>query len=219
MIRNGRRAAVGAAVEAFDVAGGRVQTVRTSRGRFSAESLCITSGAWSAGLVERLGVQIAVRPIRGQIALLNCLRPVLRRVINDGPRYLVPRPDGRVLVGSTEEDVGFDKRTTTEAIHGLLQFALGLAPALGESQLERVWAGLRPGNADGLPYLGRVPGLERVYVAAGHFRSGLHLSPATAMVMSQLIRGETPEIDLQPFRVDRDRVSGIGNRKSVVGDR
>jgi len=193
----------GAAVEAFDVSSGRVRAVRTASGTFSAESLCIAGGAWSAGLVERLGIQIAVRPIRGQIALLNCLRPVLRRVINHGPRYLVPRPDGRVLVGSTEEDVGFDKRTTAEAIQNLLQFALRLAPALGEAQLERCWAGLRPGTLDGLPYLGSVPGLERVYVAAGHFRSGLHLSPATAMVMSQLIRGETPEIDLSPFRVDR----------------
>lgn len=193
----------GAAVEAFDVAGGRVQSVRTSSGTFSAESLCIAGGAWSTWLVERLGVHIPLRPIRGQIALLNCLRPLLRRVINVGPRYLVPRPDGRVLVGSTEEDVGFDKRTTADAIHGLLQFVLRLAPALGEAQLERCWAGLRPGTADGLPYLGNVPGLERAYVAAGHFRSGLHLSPATAMVMSQLIRGETPEIDLRAFRLDR----------------
>jgi glycine oxidase len=194
---------VGAGVEAFDVAGDRIRAVRTAGGSFFAEAVCITGGAWTAGIVEHLGMRVAIRPIRGQIALLNCTRALLRRVINDGPRYLVPRPDGRVLVGSTEEDAGFDKRTTVEAIAGLLAFALRLSPALGEAQLERSWAGLRPGTADGLPYLGAIPGLKNAYVAAGHFRSGLYLSPATAMVMSQLIRGEAPEIDLRPFRLDR----------------
>ena len=91
----------GAGVDAFEVSGGRVRAVRTTVGDFSAESLCIAGGAWTAGIAERLGLHLAMRPIRGQIALLSCLQPLLRRVINVGPRYLVPRPDGRVLVGST----------------------------------------------------------------------------------------------------------------------
>jgi glycine/D-amino acid oxidase-like deaminating enzyme len=84
-----------------------------------------------------------------------------------------------------------------------LRFAISLIPRLGELPVERCWAGLRPGTADGLPYLGPVPGLNNAFVAVGHYRSGLHLSPATAVVMGQLIRGMKPEIDLSPFRVER----------------
>ena len=193
----------GLAVDDFEVRGGRLQAVRAGGESLTADAYCITSGAWTRQLLARLGIQPRIKPIRGQIALVDCQRPLLRRVINDGPRYLVPRPDGRLLVGSTEEDAGFDKRTTAAAISGLLRFAIELCPALGQTPLERCWAGLRPGTADGLPYLGPLPGIENAFVAAGHFRQGLHLSPGTAVVMSQLIRGQTPQIDLTPFRVDR----------------
>jgi glycine oxidase len=115
----------------------------------------------------------------------------------------VPRDDGRVLVGSTEEEAGFDKSTTKEAIRELTQLAIELVPTLRHAQVERTWAGLRPGSFDGLPYLGPIPGLENAFVAAGHFRSGLHLSTGTAVVMGQLIRGLQPEIDLAPFQIAR----------------
>jgi glycine oxidase len=123
--------------------------------------------------------------------------------VNEGRRYLVPRDDGRLLVGSTEEDVGFDRGTTADAIAGLLEFAMSLVPNLARATLERFWAGLRPATEDGLPYLGSVPDVENAFVAAGHFRSGLQLSTSTARVMGQLVRGLAPEIDLEPFRLDR----------------
>src|SRR5690606_21524108 len=163
----------------------------------------IAGGAWSGAILERLGCRAAIRPMRGQIVMLSGTAPLVRRVVNLGESYLVPRPDGRMLVGSTMEDVGFDKRNTACAIGELIQFALRLVPDLKTFQPERIWAGLRPGNADGLPYLGGVPGLENAYVAAGHFRQGLHLSTGTAVVMSQLMRGQKPQIDLSPFRIDR----------------
>jgi len=141
--------------------------------------------------------------MRGQIALLNPGRPVLRRIINCGPRYLVPRVDGRVLVGSTMEHVGFDTRTTAEGIGGLLEMAGALAPGLASAPVERCWAGLRPGTPDGLPYLGRIPGYDNAFIAAGHYRSGLQLAPATAVVMRQLLRGESTSVPLDAFRMDR----------------
>jgi glycine oxidase len=190
-------------VEECEIRGGRVESVRTPLGRCSAEAVVLTTGCWSGVWAHRLGVRLAVRPVRGQIVLLDCHAGKPRRVINVGPRYLVPRRDGRLLVGSTEEDAGFAARTTAKGVSGLLNFALELVPALADARLERCWAGLRPGTADGLPYLGRLPGLKNAYVATGHFRSGLQLSPGTAIVMSQLIRGQPPEIDLTPFRVDR----------------
>lgn len=193
----------GAAAHDVEIRGDRITAVRTSVGALQADQVCLTAGAWSAALAERWGVTAAIKPIRGQIVLLATPRPVLARIINEGARYLVPRRDGRLLVGSTEEDAGFDRSTTAGAIGGLLEFALGLAPQLAAAQIERSWAGLRPCTGDGLPYLGRVPHLDNAFVAAGHFRGGLQLSPGTAVVMSQLMRGERPAVDLHAFRVDR----------------
>lgn len=194
----------GTSVEEFIVRDGRVCGIVTSGGSISAAHLCVTSGPWTKTLLARMRVELGIRPVRGQMALLSSPQPLIRAVINEGRRYLVPRPDGRVLVGSTEEDVGFDKRTTAEGIAGLLNFAFGLVPALADFSIEQCWAGLRPGTRDDLPYLGRLPGLENAFVAAGHFRGGLHLSPATAVVMARLMRGEPPGVDLTPFRIERE---------------
>jgi glycine oxidase len=193
----------GVVAEDFEIRGGRMRAVRTNRGPLRAESVCLTTGSWTAALARRLGTTPAIRPIRGQMVLLSLARPALSRIVNEGSRYLVPRDDGRLLAGSTEEDVGFDKSTTAGGIAGLLEFALSLVPDLDQAQVEHSWAGLRPATSDGLPYLGRVPGLENAFVAAGHFRGGLQLSTGTAVVMSQLIRGQEPLIDLTPFRLDR----------------
>lgn len=193
----------GIAAEEFELAGGKVVRVKTNAGLRTAERYCLTSGAWTQPLLARLFIPTGILPVRGQMVLYRCERPPFTRILNEGPRYLVPRDDGRVLAGSTEEEVGFDKSNTAEGIAELRQFAEELVPALREAPIERTWAGLRPGSFDGSPYLGQVPGLDNAFVAAGHFRSGLYLSPATAVVMSDLLLGRTPEIDLTPFRVGR----------------
>lgn len=193
----------GVPVDDFAVHNCRVEAALAGGQAFKANRYCITGGAWTQTLLARLGRNVPIKPIRGQIVLLSSGGRVLKHVINDGHRYLVPRSDGRILVGSTEEDAGFDKRNTAEAVGGLLRFAVDLVPALGDHTIERTWAGLRPCSADGLPYLGQIPGLENAFVAAGHYRQGLHLSPGTAVVMSELMSGEKPRIDLTPFRVDR----------------
>jgi glycine oxidase len=177
--------------------------VQTAVGPVRARQYCFTAGAWTGQMLQRLGIATGIMPVRGQMVLFRCDEPPIKRIVNEGSRYLVPREDGRVLAGSTEEEVGFDKRTTEEAVADLTDFARGLVPALREASIEQVWAGLRPGSFDGLPYLGPLPGLTNAFVAAGHFRSGLFLSTATAVVMSQLIRDEQPQIDLAPFRVGR----------------
>jgi glycine oxidase len=182
---------------------GDIREVTTSAGPLRARKYCFAAGAWTGQLLSRLGVPIAVLPLRGQMVMFRCPRPPIRHIVNEGSRYIVPRDDGRVLAGSTEEEVGFDKRTTGEAIGELTAFARELVPALVDAPVEQSWAGLRPASFDGLPYLGSLPGLANAYVAAGHFRSGLYLSPATAVVMSQLLRGDQPQIDLAPFRVGR----------------
>lgn len=187
----------------FDFSNGSMTAVRTDVGVLHADQYCITSGAWTQRLLMGLGITTGIMPIRGQMVMFKCEKPPFRRVVNEGPRYLVPRDDGRVLVGSTEEEVGFDKRTTDEGVSELVSLARQLVPVLCDAPIENSWAGLRPGSFDGFPYIGRMPGLDNAYVAAGHYRSGLHMSPGTAVVLRQLMFGDEPEIDLTPFRVGR----------------
>jgi glycine oxidase len=164
----------------------------------------VAAGAWSSGVLARLGVRVETPPLKGQIVLLKGDRPLLRRIVEHGKNYLVPREDGRILVGATEEEAGFDTRTTSEALHDLLAEAHRLCPGLIEARVERSWAGLRPGSVDSRPYLGFAPGWSNVIVATGHKRAGLQLAPATAEVIADLVLGRTPRVDLTPFRLDRE---------------
>src|SRR5262249_45579767 len=157
--------------------------VRTRSGTTHAGRFLLCAGAWSDELLAPLGWRPGIRPVRGQIALLNTGRDGPLPLLLAGKRYLVPRGDGLVLVGSTEEDAGFDVRPTAGGVAGLLALATALVPSLAGAALERSWAGLRPGSPDGLPYMGRVPGVENVFVGAGHFRAGLQLSPASGRVL------------------------------------
>ena len=187
----------------FDVEDGRIVAVRTNHGERRAHRVCLTTGAWSQAIAAKLGFAIPIKPIRGQMLLLQLETPILQRIVNVGRRYLVPRHDGRILVGSTLEDVGFASYPTAAGVAGLLEFGLRLMPQLVGARFETAWAGLRPATADGLPYLGPLPGLTNGFIAAGHYRAGLHLSPITAILMRRLIMGEEPQFDLSPFRVDR----------------
>lgn len=200
--RRGVDVSPGVEAHGFVTRGRRIDAVQTNAGPIAAGAICVAGGAWSAGLLAPLGIVLDVRPVRGQMVLLSGETP-LRRIVNEGKRYLVPRGDGRVLVGSTEEDAGFDKSTTVAGIGGLLELASKLAPHLATARLERCWAGLRPASADGAPYLGGLPGYDNGFVATGHFRAGLQLSPGTALLMAQLMRGVPTSLDLAPFAPDR----------------
>jgi glycine oxidase len=183
--------------------GSRVLAVEGERGRLLARQFLLAAGAWTEALLADTAYRPGIRPIRGQIVLFKTGRPGVRPVLLQGKRYLVPRTDGRILAGSTEEDVGFDARTTDEGITELVQFAHRLIPSLKDTEVERSWAGLRPGSPDGLPYLGHIPGWENLHIAAGHFRAGLQLSPATGLVMAQHLLGKRLLLPLDAFRLDR----------------
>jgi glycine oxidase len=193
------RLAPGCAIRGFVRHGDRIVSAETDRGRFAAGRFLVAAGAWTDRLLAPLGWAPGVTPVRGQIALLNTGSQGVRPIVLQGKRYLVPRTDGRVLVGSTEEDAGFDARPTAGGVGGLLAFAAGLVPSLADAPLERCWAGLRPGSPDGLPFLGPVPGLDNLFVASGHFRAGIQLSPATALVLTELLLGQPTTVPLEPF--------------------
>jgi glycine oxidase len=159
-------------------------------------------------LLLPLGWDLPVTPVRGQIALVNPGRPIIQHVLMWGAQYMVPRSEGRILVGSTEEHVGFDKKTTAAGIQGLLALAIKLVPELGQATLEQSWAGLRPGSPDHLPYLGRVPGTANLLVATGHFRAGIQLSLGTAQVVAELVQGLPLTVPIDAFTIERVRRSG-----------
>jgi glycine oxidase len=192
----------GQPVTGFSQAAGRITAACTASARYSAQHFVVAGGAWSTRLLAESGVRLDIEPVRGQMLLLRADARPIRHVIECGARYLVPRDDGRILIGSTEEWVGFEKRNTVEAVDGLLAFATDLVPSLCDAQFETAWSGLRPHARRGRPYIGRLPAFENLFVAAGHFRSGLYLSPVTARLVAQLIVGEPVEIPLEAFGVD-----------------
>ncbi|MBL4883068.1 MAG: glycine oxidase ThiO [Planctomycetaceae bacterium] len=189
-------------VRALETQGKKIQAVVTDLGRYSADRVLFAAGAWSQELGRLLQVSVPVTPIRGQIVLLNTPGQ-LKQIIEQGKRYLVPRADGRLLIGATEERVGFDRRNTAQAVGGLIQFATQLVPSLENAEVERTWVGFRPGSPDNLPLLGRAVPWENAFVATGLYRAGLSLSPITGRLMRQLILGESPEISLSDFSVTR----------------
>ncbi len=187
----------------WHIDGSRIRAWCCAHGAIRADTFCVAAGAWSYPLLRQLGVATGILPIRGQIVVFMLEQPPLRHIWNEGSRYLVARQDGLLLVGSTEEEVGYCKEITTEAVEQLTQFARRLLPAIAQLPVARAWAGLRPGSFDGWPYLGQATPWENLYVCAGHFRSGLYLAPATAQVMADLLTGGIPRIDLAPFSLNR----------------
>ncbi|HQX51842.1 MAG TPA: glycine oxidase ThiO [Planctomycetaceae bacterium] len=181
----------------------RIAEVRTDNRVLHLDKICFTAGAWTTALLQPLGFSIPIKPVRGQIVQLQLPAQPFRCVIELGRRYLVPRRDGLILVGSTEEDVGFAKHTTTGGIDGLLEFAKSLVPSLAYAEVVMTWAGLRPRSPDELPLLGPVSGLSNAFIGAGHFRSGLQMSPATGRILADLLLHREPEICLDGLTSDR----------------
>lgn len=177
--------------------------LRTEEGVEQADACVVAAGAWSAELLASCGIEVPLEPVRGQIVLLNTGRRILNHVIEYGKMYLVPRNDSRVLIGATEEWAGFEKRNTAAGVQSLIEFACQLVPALKDATIEKCWSGLRPCCSDRLPIIDRLPSNERVIVATGHYRYGLHLSAATGHLVRQLVMQESPDVRLEDFSCGR----------------
>lgn len=166
-------------------------------------TIVLCGGVWAGQAAADFGLSLSVVPIRGQILLYRFDRPRFRAIVNEGHRYLVPRDDGHVLVGSCEEEVGFTSGTTPEMLEMLAQWAGGVVPELQTLQPVKSWSGLRPGTFDGFPIIGRMPEVDKLLVASGHYRSGIYLAPATAAVIADLIQHQAPVVDPAAFAVGR----------------
>jgi glycine oxidase len=184
--------------------GDRVQGLSLDHERISAGSVVLAAGSWS-GLVEGTSLPASViEPVRGQMVLLSACPPIVRRILFSGHGYVVARRDGRVLVGSTMEKVGFQKGVTAFGLSSILSFAMELVPELASLPVTATWSNFRPRTRDGLPLLGRSP-IAGLYLATGHFRNGILLAPVTAELIADLVLGKDPSLDLAPYGVSRLR--------------
>lgn len=178
---------------------GRVKHLATTQGDFSADACIVTAGAWSKTLLGVHALQVDIKPIRGQMLLFKFDTPPLPHIVLQNDMYLIPRRDGHLLVGSTREDVGFDKSTTEEARAMLLQRAALLLPALRDMPVVKHWAGLRPGSPGNIPTIGRHPQLTNLYINSGHYRYGVTMTPASVEVLLNTINSTPQPFDVSPY--------------------
>lgn len=182
---------------------GQSIVVETTNGNIDAGAFVNSCGAWAGSLhgttgnfaPERLGIE----PRKGQLVTVQMPdSESLKRVLRTPEIYLVPRGDGRIVIGATIEHRGFDKAVDSDVVQTLVDEACALWPPLAAARVVDTWVGLRPGSGDGLPLMGRCGG-DHLWMAAGHFRNGILLAPATARIMRQLLAGERPEVPVGPF--------------------
>ena len=192
-------------VREITCAADRVTGVVTERGRDPADIVVLAAGAWSR---EIGGIPPAhlppVRPIKGQMLAVQMdpAAPLLRHVLWLPRGYLVPRRDGRLVIGATVEERGFDARLTAGGLFALIEGAWRALPAIEELPIAEMWVGFRPGSRDDAPMLGP-SGIDRLVVATGHHRNGILLTPVSAAVVSTyILSGMLPEI-ARPFSPER----------------
>ncbi len=177
---------------------GRIAGVETNRGIFSADLYLLAAGAWSRKLLEGFGVSLPeIWPAKGQMLLFEA-PGWLDRMVMAGDHYLIPRRDGKLLVGSTVE-VSEVPLPTADALRKLHRFALSLFPRLRRAPLIAQWAGLRPAAPRGIPYIGRHPEIPNLYLNCGHFRNGVVMAPASARLVVDLMEGRPPIVEPKPF--------------------
>lgn len=193
----------GEPVLAFIQQGMRVVGVRTPTATFPAQTVIVANGAWAANLLQPLGIHLPVKPMRGQMLAVRTVPRVIHQIVYGRHMYLVPRPDGEILIGATVEDVGFRKEVTLEGMEQLIQAGRLVAPGIMGQPILRTWSGLRPGSPDGLPLIGPIDGQPGILLAIGHYRNGILLGPMTGLLVKQLIVDGvcSPYLDLlQPER-------------------
>ncbi len=191
----------GSPVIEVEVADGHAAGVKTTRSDYAAGVVVNCSGAWAAQIPP---LPIPTRPVKGQMVCVvpqagaHHAGPLIQHVVRAPEIYIIPRSDGRILLGATVEEAGFDKRVDPQTIQRLYRAGAAAVPALEAMRIHDAWAGLRPGTPDNLPILGETS-LPSYYAATGHYRDGILLAPITAQLMAELITGYEPSLDIAAF--------------------
>ncbi len=195
--------------------GDRVHGVELSTGEFvSAPTVVIAAGCWSSGIDGiPADARPPIRPVKGQLLRLKApqetpfLRHIVRGLVHGSSVYLVPRPDGEVILGATSEERGFDERITLDAVYSLVRDARLLIPGITELELTEICTGLRPGSPDNAPVVG-AQGPDGLLWATGHYRNGALLAPITGKAIAALATGGDVPVELAPFTPERFHRSG-----------
>ncbi len=177
----------------------RVVGVNSSAGRFLSETVVIAGGAWSGQLLAELPFPPALAPVRGQMLLFETQMPLFHHILLREEIYAVPRSDGRVLIGSTLERVGFDKSVTPRARSVLEAAAFGLVPGLEQAKFVGHWSGLRPYAERDTPIIAAHPAIRGLYANTGHYRLGVTLAPGSARLVADVILVRSPVVDREVF--------------------
>jgi glycine oxidase len=199
----GVRVMPGLSVHALRIEDGKVLGVETSNGILSAPVIVIAAGAWSTLINSTVTPPFQIEPVRGQMLCFEARPQIARHVIYSSLGYLVPRRDGRVLAGSTEERVGFDKRVTSEGRDAIKSMAVEMAPGIAALPEIDSWAGFRPRAKDGLPVLGSSAEVAGLFYATGHYRNGILLAPITGKVIAEMIVDRIMPPGIEAFSPNR----------------
>jgi len=209
MNRAGVELIEGSEVTAIATDHGKATGVMFAGRRLDADVVVVAAGTWASPLLEPLGLNVKVIPARGQMIAVSGRRRPLSRVLHSSKIYLVPRRDGRILIGATVEYAGFLKAVTVGAMKHLLSAAVELAPSLRGFEIVETWCGLRPDTLDHLPIMGP-SGVNNLLLATGHFRNGILLAPITAGLVSDVIVTGRVSPDLEPFSANRFAAENAG---------
>lgn len=175
-------------VEKLNTTNGKIESVETKIGeKHLADVVILATGAWTS-LIKGVGLNLPkVKPIRGQMISFHTAKRLFTRVIYSPRGYIVPRKLGRILVGATVEDVGFENETTENGIETVWENGVEISPSLENLPIDKKWSGLRPFANYGLPILGKIPETENLYTATAHYRNGILLAPLTAKILAEKI--------------------------------
>ncbi len=178
------------AVERLIIEKDRIAGVIANGQTYYADKVLVAGGAWTAGLLDDYGDVPDIQPVKGQMILFKGPSGLLNRMVLSENHYLIPRKDGRILCGSSIEYSGFNKSTSSKIKKGLLQSAVSIFPALLKLEIERHWAGLRPGTPNGDPVIRAHENIQGLYINAGHFRNGIILGLGSAQDITRLIMSD-----------------------------
>lgn len=164
-----------------------------------ADTFVIAAGCWAGTLTAQLDIPIQIGPAKGQIVLVEAMPPPFQHIVDGLGIYIVPRADGKILLGATVEYVGYDKTATVDGTKQMIDAGIAIAPQLAHSTFVQTWAGLRPYAKKG-PLLGYLPGYDNVVLASGHFKNGILLAPITGQLVAELLTTGQPSLSLEPFQ-------------------
>ena len=200
--KQGAQFLCGSPVDEFVLQNGKVVSVKVNGNNISADKFVITTGCWTEELTTNLDYPVSVPPIPGQMILTETIPKMIGQIVEGAGVYLVPRTDGKILIGATVESSSYDKRASLCNTMELIQAGIRNVPNLATAPLLQTWVGLRP-YAKRKPYLGPLPGYDNIVVATGHYKNGILLAPITGRLVSQLITDQSLDLDIHPFRINR----------------